>query len=39
MKEGKIKWRETVTEGIEGMGGAFVGMMNGGNIGKAIVKV
>lgn len=36
---GKLKCRETVTVGFERMPEAFVEMMRGGNVGKAIVKV
>ncbi|XP_017888530.1 prostaglandin reductase 1-like isoform X2 [Ceratina calcarata] len=39
IKEGKLRYRETVTNGFENMFDAFVGMLNGKNIGKAIVKV
>ncbi|XP_055376173.1 prostaglandin reductase 1-like [Condylostylus longicornis] len=39
VKEGKIKYRETVTEGFENMPNAFMEMLNGKNIGKAIVKI
>lgn len=38
IKEGKIKYRETVTEGIENMYTAFQGLFKGTNIGKAIIK-
>ncbi|XP_075267634.1 prostaglandin reductase 1 [Opisthocomus hoazin] len=37
--EGKVKFRETVTEGFENMPMAFIGVLKGENIGKAIVKV
>ncbi|NXS90543.1 PTGR1 reductase, partial [Jacana jacana] len=37
--EGKVKYREQVTEGFENMPTAFIGMLRGENIGKAIVKV
>ncbi|XP_061874317.1 prostaglandin reductase 1 isoform X2 [Colius striatus] len=37
--EGKIKFHEQVTEGFENMPKAFIGMLKGENIGKAIVKV
>ncbi|XP_050071233.1 prostaglandin reductase 1-like [Anopheles maculipalpis] len=39
IKDGKIKVRETVTEGFQNMPQAFIDMMKGGNIGKAVVKV
>ncbi|XP_013912814.1 PREDICTED: prostaglandin reductase 2 [Thamnophis sirtalis] len=39
IKEGKLKVKETVVEGLENIGAAFVSMMSGGNIGKQIVLV
>ncbi|RZB38986.1 prostaglandin reductase 1 [Asbolus verrucosus] len=39
IKEGKLKYRESVTEGFDNMFKAFVDMLQGGNTGKAIVKV
>ncbi|XP_018318687.1 prostaglandin reductase 1 [Agrilus planipennis] len=39
IKEGKLKYRETITNGFENTFNAFVSMLQGGNIGKAIVKV
>ncbi|XP_023311963.1 uncharacterized protein LOC111692277 [Anoplophora glabripennis] len=39
IQEGKLKYRETVTEGFENMPKAFIDMFNGVNFGKAIVKV
>lgn len=38
IQEGKLKCRETVTDGFENMPKAFIDMMNGHNFGKAIVK-
>ncbi|XP_020841971.1 prostaglandin reductase 2-like [Phascolarctos cinereus] len=38
-KEGKLKIRETVINGLENMGVAFQSMMTGGNIGKQIVRI
>ncbi|XP_001657072.2 prostaglandin reductase 1 [Aedes aegypti] len=38
IKEGRIKCRETITEGFENMPQAFMGMLAGENIGKAVVK-
>jgi NADPH-dependent curcumin reductase CurA len=37
--EGKIKWREDVTHGLENAPAAFMGMLRGENRGKALVKV
>ena len=37
--EGKIRWRETVTDGLENAPAAFIGMLNGENRGKALVRV
>ena len=37
--EGKIKWQETIIDGIENAPEAFIGLFNGENLGKMIVKV
>jgi NADPH-dependent curcumin reductase CurA len=37
--EGKIKYRETVANGIESAPRAFVGLLKGENIGKQLVKM
>lgn len=39
IQEGKIKVKETYTEGFEQMPQAFIDMLNGVNVGKAIIKV
>ncbi|KAG5897852.1 hypothetical protein JTB14_024886 [Gonioctena quinquepunctata] len=39
IKEGKLKYRETVTEGFENMFNAFLEQMKGDTIGKPVVKV
>ncbi|XP_046424290.1 prostaglandin reductase 1-like [Neodiprion fabricii] len=39
VKDGKLKYRETVTKGFINMFEAFVGMLQGKNTGKAIVEV
>ena len=36
---GKLKWRETVADGIEQAPGAFLGMLKGKNFGKQLVKL
>jgi NADPH-dependent curcumin reductase CurA len=36
---GELKYREHITQGLEKTPDAFVGMMQGDNIGKAIVKL
>ncbi len=37
--EGKIKWKETVVEGLENAPRAFLGLFTGDNIGKMLVQV
>ncbi|KFV68616.1 Prostaglandin reductase 1 [Dryobates pubescens] len=37
--EGKVKYHEQVTEGFANMPAAFIGMLQGENLGKAVVKV
>ncbi|XP_030327069.1 prostaglandin reductase 1 isoform X2 [Strigops habroptila] len=37
--EGKVKCHEQVTEGFENMPAAFIGMLKGENLGKAVIKV
>lgn len=37
--KGKIKVKETYTEGFENMPQAFIDMLGGSNTGKAIVRV
>ncbi|HZD42512.1 MAG TPA: hypothetical protein VE134_00500, partial [Methanomicrobiales archaeon] len=39
ISEGKIEYRETVTEGLENAPDAFLGLFEGENIGKQLVKV
>jgi len=39
LQGGKIKYRETITDGIENASKAFIGMLKGENIGKQLVKV
>ncbi|XP_046393877.1 prostaglandin reductase 1-like isoform X2 [Ischnura elegans] len=38
IKEGKLKYKETITEGFENLPKAFKEMLNGKNVGKAVVK-
>jgi len=39
IKERKLIYTETITEGFENTPAAFIGMMRGENLGKALVKV
>ena len=39
LAEGKLKYRETITKGIESAPAAFINMLKGGNIGKQIVQL
>jgi len=39
MKEGRIKWREDVVEGLRNAPEAFIGLLQGKNFGKLVVKV
>jgi len=39
LEEGKIKYRETVAEGLESAPAAFIGMLEGKNFGKQIVRL
>ena len=36
--QGKIQYNEYITEGFENMPAAFMGMLKGDNLGKAVVK-
>ncbi|CAN0170342.1 unnamed protein product [Lampetra fluviatilis] len=35
---GKLQYRETVTEGFSAMPDAFMGLLRGDNVGKAVVR-
>lgn len=39
IKEGKLKYKETITNGFENTPSAFIGLFQGKNIGKAVVKI
>jgi NADPH-dependent curcumin reductase CurA len=39
VRAGKIKYRETVTEGLENAPRAFIGLLKGENFGKQLVKL
>jgi NADPH-dependent curcumin reductase CurA len=37
--EGRIKWEETVFDGVEKAPDAFIGLFTGSNTGKMLVKL
>ncbi len=39
IREGKLKYREDIVEGLENAPQAFIGLLNGANFGKLLVKV
>ncbi len=39
VRDGRVRYRETVVEGIENAPAAFLGLLRGDNIGKMLVKV
>jgi NADPH-dependent curcumin reductase CurA len=39
INEGKIKWKETIVEGLENAPNAFIGLFKGENFGKMLVKI
>jgi NADPH-dependent curcumin reductase CurA len=39
LEQGRVKWKETVFEGIENAPGAFIGLFKGENFGKMLVKL
>jgi NADPH-dependent curcumin reductase CurA len=39
ISEKKIKWKETIVEGLENAPAAFIGLFKGENFGKMIVKI
>jgi NADPH-dependent curcumin reductase CurA len=39
IREGKIKWQETVLDGIEKAPEAFLGLFSGANAGKMLVRL
>ena len=39
LKEGKVKYQETIMDGIQNAPRAFIGLLNGANTGKMLVKL
>jgi NADPH-dependent curcumin reductase CurA len=39
LADGRLRYREDVTDGLENAPGAFIGMLNGANRGKTLVKI
>jgi NADPH-dependent curcumin reductase CurA len=39
LSEGRIRYRETVVDGLENAPAAFIGLLNGENTGKMLVRL
>jgi len=39
IRDGKITWKETITESLEKAPNAFIGLFDGDNLGKALVRI
>ena len=39
VRDGKVKYKEFVTEGLDSAPGAFMGLLKGANFGKQLVRV
>ncbi len=39
ISSGKLVWEETVTEGLENAPAAFIGLFDGDNLGKSLVRI
>jgi len=39
LKDGKIKFREDIVDGLENSPAAFIGMLQGQNFGKLLIRV
>ena len=39
VKEGKIQYREQITEGLENAPAAFIGLLTGKNFGKVVIRL
>jgi len=39
IRDGRIVWEDTITEGLENAPNAFIGLFDGDNLGKALVRI
>jgi NADPH-dependent curcumin reductase CurA len=39
LAEGKLKYRETIAEGLPAAPAAFIGLLRGANLGKQLVRL
>jgi NADPH-dependent curcumin reductase CurA len=39
LRQGRLKFRESITEGLENAPAAFIGLLSGKNFGKQLVKL